>query len=536
MKLFPTMAATSVILLSACGGGSSSSGGGNNNDDDDSTPVNTALFVDSGVGGLNYSSPSYQGTTNTLGAFPYEPGETTTFSFEGLTLGSITIPAGTGTLTPLDLFNTDDMNDQRVKNTLVLLQNLDSDRNPQNGITLHPFPQGGEEDISGLNLAADSADFSSALLSAAFPYASERELISEEDALAHFEQSLKAINAGLELTGTWLERNDNGEIRYKYTYESNGNMTAVSYSDCTDDDFYLAPTEASVKRNCSVSSASYTYEFSERVLTIYSNGEFADRCTVLRSSEYAYDATCTTDEFIHLERVITELSDNLIADSYRLVTVGSSSFSELTFDKESGTGSYQSYIDGIAGSDNTDSGTFTTWSASGNTLTYTGTHKDDVTTFSDTLTLKNNNAGIRGALVTTSAEEGTTQLLIPYFDSSLAATFFNRGIYNIYDAVSGNCEAIYYVTGFGSETSGLSELNNAGNTNICQYDQTDIEGATSSINVTAQHGAIVLEKEGEAEICWPVSHNVTSENGSYTLMACSPDNGGPDSFNYQLWY
>ncbi|WP_286719112.1 hypothetical protein [Thalassolituus sp. UBA2009] len=62
------------------------------------------------------------------------------------------------------------------------------------------------------------------------------------------------------------------------------------------------------------------------------------------------------------------------------------------------------------------------------------------------------------------------------------------------------------------------------------------EGATASINVTAQHGAIVLEKEGEAEICWPVSHNITSENGSYTLMACSPDNGGPDSFNYQLWY
>ena len=535
MKLLPLILVSGCSLLTACGGSGGGSGD-SDNDDDNSKPVNTALFVDSGVAGLNYSSPSYQGTTNTLGAFPYEPGETTTFSFEGLTLGSITIPAGTGTLTPLDLFNTTDMNDQRVKNTLVLLQNLDSDGNPQNGITLQPFPQGGEEDISGLNLAADSADFSSALLSAAFPYTPERELISEEDALAHFEQSLSAINAGLQLTGTWLERNDNGEIRYKYTYEGNGNMTAVSYSDCTNDDFYLAPTEASVNRNCRVSSASYTYEFSERVLTIYSNGEFADRCTVLRSSEYAYDATCTTDEFIHLERVITELSDNLIADNYRLVTVGSSSFGELKFDKESGTGSYQSYTDGIADSGNTDSGTFTAWSASGSALTYSGTHKDGVTTFSDTLTLKNNNAGIRGALVTTSAEEGTTQLLIPYFDSSLAATFFNRGIYSVYDGVTGNCEAIYYVTEFGSDTSGLSELNNAGNSNICQYDQADMEGATTSINVTFQHGAIVLEKEGEAEICWPVSHNITSENGSYTLMACSPDNGGPDSFNYQLWY
>src|SRR5690606_38627283 len=428
--------------------------------------------------------------------------------------------AGTGTLTPLDLFNTDDMNDQRVKNTLVLLQNLDSDGNPQNGITLQPFPQGGEEDISGLNLAADSADFSSALLSAAFPYTPERELISEEDALAHFEQSLSAINAGLQLTGTWLERNDNGEIRYKYTYESNGNMTAVSYSDCTDDDFYRAPTEASVKRNCRVSSASYTYEFSERVLTIYSNGEFADRCTVLRSSEYAYDATCTTDQFIHLERVITELSDNLIADSYRLVTVGSSSFSELTFDKESGTGSYQSYTDGIAGSGNTDSGTFT-WSASGNTLTYSGTHEDGIATFADTLTLKNNNAGIRGALVTTSAaEERTTQLLIPYFDSSLAANFFSQSLYRIYDAVSGVCLAVY---------DGGTKLDNAGNNDICKYAPADFGNTTASINFTERHGSLVLSEGGEDDICWPVSRIITSENGSYTLMACSPDNGGPDS-------
>lgn len=526
MKLLPLIFLSSCSLLTACGGGSGGGGGDSDNDDDNSTPVNTALFVDSGVAGLNYNSPSHQGTTNTLGAFPYEPGETTTFSFEGLTLGSITIPAGTGTLTPLDLFNTDDMNDQRVKNTLVLLQNLDSDGNPQNGITLQPFPQGGEEDISGLNLAADSADFSSALLSAAFPYTPERELISEEDALAHFEQSLIAINAGLQLTGTWLERNDNGEIRYKYTYESNGNMTAVSYSNCTDDDFYRAPTEASVKRNCRVSSASYTYEFSERVLTIYSNDELADRCTVLRSSEYSYDATCTTDEFIHLERVITELSDNLIADSYRLVTVGSSSFGELKFDKVNGTGSYQSYTDGIAGSGNTDSGTFT-WSASGNTLTYSGTHKDGVTTFSDTLTLKSNNAGIRGALVTTSAEEGTTQLLIPYFDSSLAANFFSQSLYGIYDAVSGVCLAVY---------NGGAKLDNAGNNDICKYDPDDLGDTTASISFTERHGSLVLSEDGEADICWPASRIITSENGSYTLMACSPDEGSTDSFNYQLWY
>lgn len=536
MKILSVLFISGCSLLTACGGGSSGSSDDSENNDDNSTPVSTALFVDSGVGGLDYHSPSYQGTTNTLGAFPYEPGETTTFSFAGLTLGSITIAAGTGTLTPLDLFNTSDINDQRVKNTLVLLQNLDSDGNAQNGISLQPFPAGSGADISGLNLAADSAGFSSALLSAAFPDEPGRELISEEDAQAHFGQSLQAINAGLELTGTWLERNDNGEIRYQHTYDGNGNMTAISYTDCTDEDNYLAPTEASVERNCQVSTASYTYDFSNRMITIYQDGAFADRCRVLRASEYSYDATCTTDEFIHLERVIGDLNNNLIAASYRLVTVGSSSFSEIEFDDVGNTGSYQSYTDGIAGSCNTDSGTFTAWSASGNALTYSGTHKDGVTTFSDTLTLKSNNAGIGGALVTTSAEEGTTQLLIPNFDSSIAATFFNRGIYNIYDAVSGNCEAIYYVTGFGSDTSGLSELNNSGNSNICQYDQASMEGATIAINVTFQHGAIVLEKEGEAEICWPVSHNVTAENGSYTLMACSPDSGGPDNFNYQLWY
>ncbi|MEZ5535057.1 MAG: hypothetical protein R3F02_05470 [Thiolinea sp.] len=72
---------SSVILLSACGGGSDSS-------NDPVTETLTGVFIDAPVEGLGYQTPNHQGKTNDKGEFTYDTGETVTFFFNGIDLGS----------------------------------------------------------------------------------------------------------------------------------------------------------------------------------------------------------------------------------------------------------------------------------------------------------------------------------------------------------------------------------------------------------------------------------------------------------------
>jgi hypothetical protein len=97
-----------------------------------STPL-TGTLVDSPVGGLDYATPTHKGKTSAKGEFLYAAGETVTFS-----VGSVLFPSALAksTLTPLDMANTSDINNQIVINILVLLQSLDEDGDPSNGITI----------------------------------------------------------------------------------------------------------------------------------------------------------------------------------------------------------------------------------------------------------------------------------------------------------------------------------------------------------------------------------------------------------------
>jgi branched-chain amino acid transport system substrate-binding protein len=117
------IAASVAALLTACGGG----GGGTT-----STPQ-TGVFSDSLVEGLNYKTETQSGVTDKDGKFKFLPGETITFS-----IGAINLPSAKASVkvTPLDLVGVTDANDRKVANILVLLQSLDSDGNPSNGITI----------------------------------------------------------------------------------------------------------------------------------------------------------------------------------------------------------------------------------------------------------------------------------------------------------------------------------------------------------------------------------------------------------------
>ncbi|MFZ2288844.1 MAG: alpha/beta fold hydrolase [Halopseudomonas yangmingensis] len=114
-----------VTALSGClsGGGSGST-----------NSLETGIFIDSPVSGLEYRTASREGVTNADGAFSYRRGETLTFSLGGVELGSA---AGQSLLSPLDLVNhADDSSHTAAINITRLLQTLDADGNLNNGIQL----------------------------------------------------------------------------------------------------------------------------------------------------------------------------------------------------------------------------------------------------------------------------------------------------------------------------------------------------------------------------------------------------------------
>ncbi len=100
-----------------------------------STPgVLTGVFIDGPVAGITYKTPTVGGMTDATGTFKYKEGEEVTFSIGRVVLGSA---AGKPVLTPLDIAaGAKDTSDQRVVNISVLLQTLDQDGNPENGITI----------------------------------------------------------------------------------------------------------------------------------------------------------------------------------------------------------------------------------------------------------------------------------------------------------------------------------------------------------------------------------------------------------------
>lgn len=119
-----------VFLVGCSSGGSSSS---NNSDGDiGGTPTPTiGAFVDSYVEGLTYhSSPSgLTGLTDAQGRYEFETGDTVTFSIGCITLES----SATGEfVTPMSVFP-DNM--EAAINLAQLLQSIDSDGDPSNGIT-----------------------------------------------------------------------------------------------------------------------------------------------------------------------------------------------------------------------------------------------------------------------------------------------------------------------------------------------------------------------------------------------------------------
>lgn len=178
MKLNTLALLPLTLALTACLSGGGGGGGG-----DSAAAGKTGRLIDSAVAGVSYSTAQFSGTTNADGEYLYQDGETVTFR-----IGDIVFPAVTakGVLTPLDLAGSTDINDPVVINIARLLQTLDEDGNPDNGILIPEL-----NTTAALDFNLPVADFA-----AAVQVALGITLISQADALAHLQNELDELNGG----------------------------------------------------------------------------------------------------------------------------------------------------------------------------------------------------------------------------------------------------------------------------------------------------------------------------------------------------
>lgn len=222
----------SVAFIAACGGGSSNDTAAN------PSPSPTAqagsskgILTDGPVGGVQYTtSGGYSGVTGADGAYAYNPGDKVTFKIGGITLGTVT---ATGTVTPLDLAAAAGAGKENVAtNLLVLLQSLDADGDPSNGITINDNTKTAAANAS-IDLTVAPATFASSANSALTSVMNsagvpKKTPVSEADALAHFKSEFFK-----QLAGGWVSTNAKGAVAVRFGLAGNYIIgeTGVSDSD-----------------------------------------------------------------------------------------------------------------------------------------------------------------------------------------------------------------------------------------------------------------------------------------------------------------
>ncbi len=188
-----------ILLLTACGGG----GGSSNNSSGSASTSNTGVFLDSPIVNIGYRTETLEGVTNSKGEYEYLPGETVTFFIGDLEFPPVT---ASGIVTPLDIAGTNDTNDVEVVNMVRLLQTLDGDGNPDNGISISDGAKSAATQVD-FTLDVDSFAASTAvteLIANGGQEVTVTELVSVSDALDHFKGELTANNiAHATIEGVW---------------------------------------------------------------------------------------------------------------------------------------------------------------------------------------------------------------------------------------------------------------------------------------------------------------------------------------------
>lgn len=171
-----------AAMVSACGGG----GGGT----PASSEPETGVFLDSPVINVGYRTETLNGSTNSSGEYTYLPGETVTFFIGDLEFPGVT---AANVITPLELAGSDDVTNPVVVNIIRLLQTLDQDGNPDNGIQI---TDAAKAVATQVDFTLDEAAFAaSEAVTTLISSAGQVSLVDTAQAIQHFQQTLNVLAA-----------------------------------------------------------------------------------------------------------------------------------------------------------------------------------------------------------------------------------------------------------------------------------------------------------------------------------------------------
>lgn len=224
-KLF--LSSTLAVLLTACGSDSSTTETQEDVPPPAAAVIYTGIFLDSAVAGLNYKTTSQNGKTNELGEFSFQADEIITFS-----IGDIELPSTPASLylTPLNLYQTTNINQIEVVNLLRLLQSLDSDGDASNGIEI---TESAHQLAANLNIDFAASDFEQQVAELISQSGgAHQELISNSIAITHFQLTLNEISDN-NLTSCTTTHEKIGYSGFFDTFAHNVSGKATIIDDCT---------------------------------------------------------------------------------------------------------------------------------------------------------------------------------------------------------------------------------------------------------------------------------------------------------------
>ena len=203
----------SLLFIISCGGGSEINGvdeilGVEEKDDffeedaedkeeeEEELQLLSGVLLDSPVEGVAYQS-SVSGITDNLGTYFYYAGDDVKFTIGGIDLGTATASTQ---ITPIDLVGTTDLTDQKLVNIIRLIQTLDDDGDPTNGITITSAIRTAAQNTTvnfnqstsafAANIASDISTITSQLTIGATT------LVSSQSAVSHFIDTVTSSTTG----------------------------------------------------------------------------------------------------------------------------------------------------------------------------------------------------------------------------------------------------------------------------------------------------------------------------------------------------
>ncbi len=303
-RLAPLLLSICLLLL-AC---SSSDDDGMAQVEEDGEVSFTGIFIDAAVEGLRYETATQTGLTNADGEFTYQAGEQVIFSIGGITFPSVSAQSQ---LSPLNLFNTSEYSNPGVINLSRLLQTLDLDGVPENGIELadniHDLASSASIDFTSDSFDANLAQLVSDNVSS--NSAVNTQLVSELLAIAHLQDTLGDANV-----------TDCGTSHAKVG--ATGSFSTLAHD---------VTGEAEILDDCTIQITLFNYDASAPAVFFYGadNGDFSNGFII--GGQLRDDSSAYQNDTINLT-----LPDDKTLDDLRYLSVWcvlfSANFGSLTFE------------------------------------------------------------------------------------------------------------------------------------------------------------------------------------------------------------